>query len=256
MVASAYSILPQPNACTSTHVQSRLARKHLPCHDRQRRTSRILATPSEDRPSQFPEADGVGRIWKAAKGDNAQAPEAVPPVTELDRDAQRLNDQVSSFAASAAASEEQAFTAALTDMQQQGESTAQAPPPRPPFAPPQPPKSGQDLREAAMRRIAEARKYVGATGARSLGMQARPAQASAPPRQGSALDAPPHTSAAVEWGQSGVGTSEQVSCWPLSSEAGPHACAGVGCASVEVHDLSNTAALLWRKRWIETYFPV
>ena len=147
-----------------------------------------------------------------------------PPVSERDDDEQRLNERVSSFAESAAASEEQAFTAALTDMQQaasaQGDRATRPPPPRRSSGAPQPFKSGQDLREAAMRRIAEARRYAGDKGGtRPPAVQASPAQASAPPQPGSAPDATLGASSAVEWGQSGVDTSQQVPCRPSRHRA-------------------------------------
>ena len=207
-------MLPHHHTCTLTLFHTRLARKHRSSHHRHYRAGRIPAQSSEDRQPQPSHAEFEDREWKA---DDyiTQAPEASPlPITEVDAE-QRLNEQVRSFAASAAASEEQAFTAALTDMQQQGTRASQPPLPWRPTAPPQPSKSGQDLREAAMRRITEARKYVGAKGANPPATQASPAQAKAPSQQGSAPGDTLSTSSVTEWGQSSMGTSEKVSLLPM-----------------------------------------
>ena len=215
MVASGYTILPHRNACLLTRSQRKLVRTRRPSHDRHCRTSRIPAQSSEDR--QPGPSEVLGREPEA----KAQASKAPPrPLNEqLDDDEQRLDDQVSSFAVTAAASEEQAFIAALTDMQQQasakGAGIPQPPPPRRATAPPQPSKSGQDLREAAMRRIAEARKYVGAKGAGLPAMQASPAQAAELQQQASSPDDTLSRSSAAEWGRSTTGTSAQVLTLPI-----------------------------------------
>lgn len=174
-------------------------------HRRPLKSRLIVAQSGENTSGQPSRAEALDRIRKATE----YKTEPTAKSGQAGDDRERLDEQVSPFASIAAAREEESFTAALAERQQRapGDTAASSEPSMPV---PQPTNqlqrtaSGQSLREAAMRRIADARRYVD-----SKSTSSQPGT-SAPPALLQPMSQPAEGSAATEWGRSGAGSSQQV----------------------------------------------
>ena len=163
------------------------------------RPAKLRRTAAQSQDGQSSRAEMLDRMRRAKKYQQKPAEESAL-ISELP------------IAASNAARDEEIFTAALAEQQQASAAEERAggvQPQRPSVPLPQKSVTGEGLRDAAMRRIAAARRYAADRNAAGPvpQQQSRPAAGAA---ESSSVNA--GVGSSVEWGSSGMGSAQEVCC--------------------------------------------